>query len=291
MAISLVRLTTALYRRAFCQVRVSPFNGFSTWRRSSPMQLFDNSAAAASAARTEAPQNQADASECAGGASGHAAHSKTRPPQELQPRARARSSDGKPTSARVLAGAIVNPVKNAGCECGRGRGRISGERRTLNLSCKCHGQEQAAEAASLVSDGHHVDAGHRHRDLRGRGRISGERRTPPVGVAVVALYAGGRGRISGERRTPPGRSPISTEGGAAEAASLVSDGHRQDVGNPAATEGGRGRISGERRTPEYGATITAPASGGRGRISGERRTHGAGLSEGRGVRRPRPHLW
>ena len=130
MAIFSVRLTTALYRRAFCQVRVSPFNGFSTWRRSSPKLLFDNSALAASAARTEALQDREYASECAGGASGPAARSKIRPPQELQPRARAGSSDEKPVSAHVLAGAIVNPVKNAGCECGGGRGRISGERRT-----------------------------------------------------------------------------------------------------------------------------------------------------------------
>ncbi len=130
MAISWVLLTTALYRRAFCQVRVSPFNGYSTWRRSSPMLIFDKSAAAANAARTEALQNRPDAGECAGGASGYAARSKTRPPQELQPRARAGSHEGKSPSAHVLAEAIVNPVKNAGCECGGGRGRITGERRT-----------------------------------------------------------------------------------------------------------------------------------------------------------------
>ena len=129
MANSSVSLTIALYRRAFCQVCVSPFNGFSTWRRSSPKQLFDKSAAAANAAGTKALQYRADASEHAGGASSHAARSKTRPPKELQPRAEARSSSRKPTSAHVLAGAIVNPVKKAGCECGGGRGRISGERR------------------------------------------------------------------------------------------------------------------------------------------------------------------
>ena len=131
MAIFLVRLTTALYRRAFCQVRVSPFNGFSTWRRSSLRLLFDNLALAASAAGMEAPQVREYSGECAGGASGPAARSKTRPPQELQLRARAGSHEGKPSSAHVLARAIVNPVKNAGCECGGGRGRITGERRTL----------------------------------------------------------------------------------------------------------------------------------------------------------------
>lgn len=129
MAIFSVRLTLALYRRAFCQVRVSPFNGFSTWRRSSPKVLFDNSALAASAARTEALQDRKYAGECAGGASGPAARSKPRPLQGLQPRARAGNRDEKPVSACVLAGAIANPVKNKGCECGGGRGRITGERR------------------------------------------------------------------------------------------------------------------------------------------------------------------
>ena len=69
---------------------------------------------AAGAARREALQDREYAGECAGGASGPAARSKTRPPQELQPRALARSSDEKPVSACVLAGAIANPVKDKG---------------------------------------------------------------------------------------------------------------------------------------------------------------------------------
>jgi len=154
MAIFLVRFTTALYRRAFCQVCVSPFNGFSTWRRSSPKLLFDNSAAAANAACTEALRTRQNARERAGGASNHAARSIVRPPQELQPRTRGRSGDAKPSSAVVLAGAIANPMKNRGCECGGGRGHISGERRTPVPGDVFPPQLRAAEAASLVSDGH-----------------------------------------------------------------------------------------------------------------------------------------
>jgi hypothetical protein len=179
MAIWSIRLSTALYRRAFCQVRVFPFDGFSTWRRSSLKQLFDNSAAAASAARTEALQDPANVRECERGASNHAARSKCGLLQGLQLRARARSRVKKPASADVLARAAINPVKDAGCECGGGRGRISGERRTLVLwfGPPQHGAA-AAEAASLVSDGHLSGGGHVCNGFFcGRGRISGERRT------------------------------------------------------------------------------------------------------------------
>ncbi len=162
MAIPSIRLTTALYRRAFCQVRVFPFDGFSTWRRSSPQPLFDNSAAAACAARMEALQDPANVRECERGGSNHAACSKTGPPQELQLRTRATSSDRNPASLDVLATAAINPVKNAGCECGGGRGRISGERRTRPYFFRHADVVEAVEAASLVSDGHATGQDGRH---------------------------------------------------------------------------------------------------------------------------------
>jgi len=133
MMICSISLIIALYRSAFCQVRVSPFNGFSTWRRSALQQLFDNSAVAARAARTEAPQNLAGDRECERGASIHTARSKVEQLQGLQPPEQAISTDGKPVSAKTLARAVIKPVKNAVCERGGGRGRIFAERRTQLL--------------------------------------------------------------------------------------------------------------------------------------------------------------
>lgn len=82
------------------------------------------------AERTKQLRHRENDRECAGGASTHAPRSKTRPPQDLRLRALAIRSKGHAVSGGVLAIAAITPVKNAGCECGGGRGRISGERRT-----------------------------------------------------------------------------------------------------------------------------------------------------------------
>ncbi len=60
----------------------------------------------------------------------------------------------------------------------------------------------------------------------GRGRITGERRTHRQGRQLDALLGRGRGRITGERRTLDGVDDLlGACDHAAEAASLVSDGH------------------------------------------------------------------
>src|SRR5581483_4685617 len=84
-----------------------------------------------------------------------------------------------------------------------GRGRITGERRTL------------CEWGSLL-----------RREGCGRGRITGERRTHTIRHGCRAARHGGRGRITGERRTrESGENQVHSRRDAAEAASLVSDGH------------------------------------------------------------------
>jgi hypothetical protein len=202
MAICPIRLTKALYRRAFCRVCVFPFNGFSTWRRSALQKLFDNSAGAAGAARSEAPQSFVGGRECERGASNHAARSKVQQLQELQSPAQTISTDGNPVSAVVLARAVIKPVENTVCECGGGRGRIFAERRTLAEGVEVPRHGGAAEAASLLSDGHRSTiVSPRGAPWSGRGRIFAERRTLRHGVRGRG-GAGGRGRIFAERRTP-----------------------------------------------------------------------------------------
>src|SRR5437870_1111186 len=72
-----------------------------------------------------------DSRECLRGASNHSSRSKVERLQELQPPVHAIITDAYPVSASTLARVVIKPVKNAGCECGGGRGRISAERRTL----------------------------------------------------------------------------------------------------------------------------------------------------------------
>ncbi len=93
--------------------------------------------------------------------------------------------------------------------------------------------QTAAEAASLVSDGHFDgQALEEIRDTSGRGRITGERRTHWLGKNTLNVLGCGRGRITGERRTLWSAPPTSGEEQAAEAASLVSDGHSGSSGAP-----------------------------------------------------------
>lgn len=132
-----LRLTGSLYRSAYSQERVSPFNGFSTWRRSS--LLFGNSAAAVLARRAETLHKLSHVRECDGCASHYAARSKSIRSGQLSPRAQAFGTREMAALSGMLAIAVVNSAENRGCECGGGRGRGSGERRTpLTLSGLVH---------------------------------------------------------------------------------------------------------------------------------------------------------